>query len=674
MNLDLDSLNPQQRLAVTTTHGPVLLLAGAGSGKTRVIIHRITYLVQKKKVDPESILAVTFTNKAAREMQERLTPMLNGKKGVQVSTFHSLCVKILRKTIHHLGYRPNFLIYDTQDQLSVLKTLIEEGGYEDTGVIEAKAVQFEIGQAKMLGKTPEDYLALRQSSKDVFFGQLFKQYNAVLKGCNAIDFDDILNLTLTLFEHHPEAMEAFRCQYRYVMVDEYQDTNRTQYQLIRHLTQASRNICVVGDDDQSIYGWRGADVRNILDFEKDFPEAQVIKLEQNYRSTQVILNAANQVITNNPKRMSKKLWSDKQGGIPLEWITGADETEEMQKVVDRIRLQIIKSKRQYRDYTILYRSNFQSRVIEEALREGNVPYQVLGSSSFYDRKEIKDAIAYLRVIYNPLDEVSLHRIINFPKRGIGQSSLINANTCANELKRPLFAIIKQATQHTRIVAEAAKSMESFGIMIEDYQERFNREPLDKVCHDLMEHVGFIRELEKQKSSSEKIKERRLANVYEFMRSINLYVAKNADKALKDFLERLMLFAMDDSEEETKTNQVTLMTLHSAKGLEFPYVFIVGMADEVFPNKRALDEGGEAEERRLCYVGITRAQKELTFSMAKERKRYGEVIRQEPSRFLKEIDPDLFDVPIGGQMSPEKKLQKREQSRSEFFAHLDKYRN
>ncbi len=671
--LSLKDLNPQQREAVTTTSGPVLLLAGAGSGKTRVIIYRIAYLIERMKVAPKHILAVTFTNKAANEMQERLREMLESTvKGLQVSTFHSLCVKILRKHIHHLEYRSNFTIYDASDQLSVIKGIIDDNGYQDTGLIDAKSAHFAIGQAKTWGKTPEDFLIQKHSMRDVLIGRVFREYQETLKGCNAIDFDDILNLTLELMKNYSEVRHELSELYRYIMVDEYQDTNRAQYELLRYLTQTHRNLCVVGDDDQSIYGWRGADIRNILDFEKDYAEAQIIKLEQNYRSTQTILTAANHVIENNDNRMVKTLWSDKRGGEQLGWIVGADEMEEMGKVTDQIRLQVMRSALQYRDHAILFRSNFQSRVIEEALRDGSVPYVVVGSTSFYDRKEVKDAIAYLRVVFNTRDEVNLHRIINYPKRGIGKTSLIHANMYCNQFHKPLFSILEKASEYSKISSEAARSMEYFAHTIRRYKLRFQNERMDQVFVDLLDEVGFIRELEKEKTDA-KTKERRITCVLELLRSVQQYVSKNPDKTLKDYLERIMLFSKEDPKDEEANNAVTLLTLHSAKGLEFPYVFMVGMAEGVFPNKRALDEGGESEERRLCYVGITRAQKGLTFSMAKSRKRYSETLPQEPSRFLTEIDQNLFSKPVEGQLSERQKQANAQQARSQFFAQIKQMR-
>lgn len=663
----LFALNAQQKEAVTTLEGPVMILAGAGSGKTRVIIQRIVHLIQKKQVPPQQILAVTFTNKAAEEMRGRLNEMLSGKqKGVHLSTFHALGVSLLRKSIHHLGYRPNFIIYDTRDQISVIKTIMEDNDFDDRGLIDPKSVHYEISQAKSTGQGPESFLEQQESQQKQMVGKIFRQYQNTMKGCNAIDFEDILNLTLTLFEQFPDVMDTLTQRFRYFMVDEYQDTNRIQYKLLQYLTKRHRNLCVVGDDDQSIYGWRGAEVRNIFNFEKDFPEVKLIRLEQNYRSTQNILSAANQVISENTQRMPKKLWSEKQGGEKLDWLQAENEVEEMEAVTRKIRTKILQNGRRYSDYSILYRSNFQSRVVEEALREAKIPYRMLGGTSFYDREEIRDALAYLKVIYNPNDEVSLHRIINTPRRGIGKTSLMKANECCQETHLPLFKVMSRARKYERIPKDSAFTMEIFTGIISSFQQRFANEKLDIVFKDLLDEIGYLSFLETQ-SGDIKVRERRVMNVLELLVSIRKYSEKFPEANLQSYLERVTLFTQSDNDPESKANQVLIMTLHSAKGLEFPFVFMVGMSEGVFPNHRALEEGGEDEERRLCYVGITRAQQELTFSMAKFRKRFGESIRQEPSRFLLDINPELLAVPIIGEATEEVKKERSRESRSAFFS-------
>ena len=665
----LKTLNAQQKEAVTTLDGPIMILAGAGSGKTRVIIQRIAYLIQKKQVPPQQIIAVTFTNKAAEEMRKRLQGILSGKQeGIHLSTFHSLGVGLLRNSIHHLGYRSNFIIYDTRDQFSVIKTIMEDQDFDDSELIDAKSVHYEICQAKSTGVLPEEFMDQHASQQKQLVGKIFRHYQKTMKGCNAIDFDDILNLTLTLFEEYPEVMDSLTERFRYIMVDEYQDTNHIQYKLLRHLTKRHRNLCVVGDDDQSIYGWRGAEVKNILNFERNYPDVKFIRLEQNYRSTQKILTAANQVISENTQRMPKKLWSEKHVGEKLDWLLADSEEEELEAVTRKIRTKIMQQGRRYLDYSILYRSNFQSRLVEEALREAKIPYRMLGGTSFYDREEIRDALAYLKVIHNPNDEVSLHRIINTPRRGIGKTSLIKAYEYCHETHLPLFKVMRDARKYEKIPKDSAFKMEIFTGIISNYKQRFANEVLGTVLKDLLDEIGYLRFLE-TRSGDAKTRERRIMNVLELQVSVRKFSDKFPEANLQSFLERVSLFTQSDNDPETKADQVSIMTLHSAKGLEFPFVFMVGMSEGVFPNNRAIEEGGEDEERRLCYVGITRAQQELTFSMAKSRKRYGESIKQEPSRFLLNIDPDLLAVPIIGEASEKVKKELSRESRSAFFSQI-----
>ena len=665
----LKTLNAQQKEAVTTLDGPIMILAGAGSGKTRVIIQRIAYLIQKKQIPPQQIIAVTFTNKAAEEMRKRLQGILSGKQeGINLSTFHSLGVSLLRKSIHHLGYRSNFIIYDTRDQFSVIKTIMEDQDFDDSELIDAKSVHYEICQAKSTGVLPEEFMDQHASQQKQLVGKIFRHYQKTMKGCNAIDFDDILNLTVTLFEEHPEVMDSLTERFRYIMVDEYQDTNHIQYKLLRHLTKRHRNLCVVGDDDQSIYGWRGAEVKNILNFERNYPDVKFIRLEQNYRSTQKILTAANQVISENTQRMPKKLWSEKHVGEKLDWLLADSEEEELEAVTRKIRTKIMQQGRRYLDYSILYRSNFQSRLVEEALREAKIPYRMLGGTSFYDREEIRDALAYLKVIHNPNDEVSLHRIINTPRRGIGKTSLIKAYEYCHETHLPLFKVMRDARKYEKIPKDSAFKMEIFTGIISNYKQRFANEVLGTVLKDLLDEIGYLRFLE-TRSGDAKTRERRIMNVLELQVSVRKFSDKFPEANLQSFLERVSLFTQSDNDPETKADQVSIMTLHSAKGLEFPFVFMVGMSEGVFPNNRAIEEGSEDEERRLCYVGITRAQQELTFSMAKSRKRYGESIKQEPSRFLLNIDPELLAVPIIGEASEKVKKELSRESRSAFFSQM-----
>ncbi len=645
-----------------------MILAGAGSGKTRVLIHRIAYLL-REGILPSHILAVTFTNKAANEMKERLQEMM-GKSGkcVHLSTFHSLGVRILHETIEHIGYRRNFVIYDTHDQLALIRSVMEDEGLSDSPLIDPKGVHYAINQAKSAGIDAETFASDQSTPRTRLLGQVYLQYQKTLQGCNALDFEDILNLTLKLFENQPDVMKQIADRFRYVMVDEYQDTNRVQYRLLKHLAAGHRNLCVVGDDDQSIYGWRGAEPANMLGFERDFPDARLIRLEQNYRSTTVILEAANQLILNNTQRMPKQLWSEKQGGNPLEWIEAEDETTEMETVVRRLRMDVLRHGRRFSDYAVLYRSNYQSRVVEEALRDAGTPYRVVGGTSFFARQEIRDALAYLRVIHNPNDEVSLQRIINTPRRGIGKTSLMQLNECCRETGLPAFRIMKNATDFEKLPRDAACSMEAFASTIIDYRQRFKYETLGDTFHKLLDQLGFLRFLEQQKGDA-KTRERRVSCVLELLSGSRKFSETHPNLSLQDYLVRMTMLSENTEDTGQTGNCVTLMTLHSAKGLEFPCVYMVGMAEGLFPNKRALEEEMEQEERRLCYVGMTRAQKELTFSMAKTRKYYRETVYQEPSRFLLEIDPDLFSIPVKGKANEKQAAVKRKRSRADFFLNL-----
>ena len=665
------SLNPQQREAVETTRGPMLILAGAGSGKTRVIVHRIAHLI-REQVPPSRIIAVTFTNKAANEMKERLSQMLGESgKGVHLSTFHSLGVRILRETIDLLGYHKNFVIYDSQDQLALIRNLMDEEGISESPLIDPKSAQQMIHHAKTRGTSPEELLVPNALPRTRLAGQLYRQYQETLKGCNALDFEDILNFCLKLFESHAEKMQEIRDRFRYVMVDEYQDTNSVQYRLLKHLVRDHRNLCVVGDDDQSIYGWRGAEPGNLFQFEKDFPDVKVVRLEQNYRSTEVILKAANALIENNSQRMPKTLWSEKPGGELLGWIEAEDEVLETETVVRRIRLDIMRHNRKLEEYCILYRSNFQSRVLEESLREAKLPYRVVGGKSFFERKEIRDALAYLKLIQNPNDLVSLQRVINTPRRGIGKTSLMQLNACVAETSLPVLKIMSQARKYSSIPAEAASSMEVFSALLGDFQGRFEKGNLGEVFRELLDELGYLRFLEQQ-SGDVKSREKRIQVVQELLRGAQRYAEDHPENQLGDYLERMMLFSENDDQDGSTSQALTLMTLHSAKGLEFPYVYMVGMSEGLFPNPRALDDDAEEEERRLCYVGITRAQRELVFSMAKTRKRYQETMLQEPSRFLMELDPKLFSTPVIGEASLEQKGKMKKRSRSDFFQNLKQF--
>jgi len=667
--LDLSDLNPEQHKAVKTIDKPVLLLAGAGSGKTRVITYRIAHLISNCKVPPQQVLALTFTNKAAQEMRERAQSLLPKKeRGLTVTTFHSLCVRFLREYIHLLGYGKDFVIFDTAGQQSTLKTIYEDEGI-DSKTYNLKATFFEIMKAKGEGKGPDYFL---NQSFDAFAqvtGKLFQEYNRVLKGCNALDFEDILHLTIELFTRFPEELDPLKRRYNYIMVDEYQDTNRVQYQLIRYLTENTRKLCVVGDDDQSIYGWRGADIRNILDFQDDFPEAEVIKLEQNYRSTNVILDAANDVIANNRNRMSKNLWTQIDEGRLIRWTEEDNPREELEEVVANMNGYMYSEGASWSDFAFLYRSNFQSRAIEEQLRDAGIPYQLIGGTKFFDRKEIQDCLAYMRFLHNTRDEVSLFRIINYPKRDIGKNTVMILTQKRLELGLSLFEMMQHADRVDTLKPRAKKSVAAFVSLVEQYQEQLLDRPFNEVFQDFFQRVGMKAEIEKAEKVDQ-IREMKVNNFLEFINTLYLYGERRkkavGDVSLSDFLEYVSLFT-DTDDLDQKSGKVSLLTVHSAKGLEFDYVAIVGLTDGQFPNHRAVEDDNVEEERRLFYVALTRARKMLSLSMPRTRMLYGEWLYNEPSRFIREINRERFENPPGEEIDYEVKAENAQNARSDFFS-------
>jgi DNA helicase II / ATP-dependent DNA helicase PcrA len=667
--LDLTHLNPEQHRAVQTIDKPVLLLAGAGSGKTRVITYRIAHLVSNCKVPPPQILALTFTNKAAAEMRERVKELLpKNSKGLTVTTFHSLCVRFLREYIHLLGYQKDFVIFDTASQMSTLKTIYEDEDI-DAQTYNLKATFFEIMKAKGKGDGPEYFL---NQSFDAFAqvtGKLYQEYNRVLKGCNALDFEDILHLTIDLFKRFPEELEPLKRRYEYIMVDEYQDTNRVQYQLIRYLTENTRKLCVVGDDDQSIYGWRGADIRNILDFQEDFSEAEVIKLEQNYRSTHIILDAANDVIANNRERMSKNLWTQVNEGRLIRWTEEDNPREELEEVVANMNGYKYSTGASWSDFAFLYRSNFQSRAIEEQLRDASIPYQLIGGTKFFDRKEIQDCLAYMRFLHNTRDEVSLFRVVNYPKRDIGKNTVMALTQ--NRITRglSLFEMMEQADDIDELKARAKKSVAAFVALVHEYREKIIERPYHEVFQDFFQRVGIKAEIEKTEKIDQ-IREMKVNNFLEFINTLYHYSDRrerqNGSASLSDFLEYVSLFS-DTDDLDQDSGKISLLTVHSAKGLEFDYVAIVGLTDGQFPNHRAVQEDSLEEERRLFYVALTRARKMLSLSMPRTRMQYGEWLYNEPSRFIQEIDSKRFENPPGEQRDPEEDAFRAQDARNDFFA-------
>ncbi len=632
--MDLSMLNPQQRLAAETLEGPVLILAGAGSGKTRALTYRAANLMDHG-VAPWHLLCLTFTNKAAREMKERITKLVGEKaEDAWISTFHSTCARILRRDIEKLGYQRSFVIFDSDDQQRLLKEVFKQLNVDDH-VISVKDAARAISDMKNRAMSPDEWF--QQSARDrrsQEMHDIMVAYGTRLRELNALDFDDLLLRTLELFVEHPPVLESYQDRFWYVMVDEYQDTNYAQYQLIRLLTQKRHNLCVVGDDDQSIYGWRGADLHNILDFEKDYPETVVIKLEQNYRSTANILDAANQVIAHNTERKDKQLWTSDAPGELIHTFTATDERAEAGWVITKI-LQLHKKGVNYSDIAVLYRSNQQSRVIEDMLTKKAIPFRVFGGPRFYDRREVRDVVAYLRVLVNPQDDISLARIINVPKRAIGDSTVQEMQRYAREQEMPLYAALTDippalSSRPRRCVAEFAALLNRLLVMKET-------QPLSEFVSGLIEETGLLRQYEAENSEEN---QSRIGNIRELMAAVTQFEKDYPGAKLEDYLESITLVSDQDSSYGT-SGYVTLMTLHSAKGLEYDNVFITGMEEKVFPSSYAVNEGREEEERRLCYVGITRAKQRLYLSRAASRMFMTQPNYNEASRFLSEIPARLL---------------------------------
>ena len=634
--MDLRMLNPQQRLAAETLEGPVLILAGAGSGKTRALTCRVANLMDHG-VPAWSILALTFTNKAAKEMKERITQLVGEQaEDAWISTFHSTCAKILRRDIEKLGYSRSFVIYDDDDQGAVLKEILKRFNIDEK-FLPPREIKVKISDAKNKLMSADEWFA--KSERDYrcqMIHDVFSEYEKRLKELNALDFDDLLVKTLTLLAEHPPVLDFYRNKFRYVLVDEYQDTNYAQYMLVKLLTDHSRNLCVVGDDDQSIYGWRGADIRNILDFEKDYPDAKVIKLEQNYRSTANILDAANQVIAHNAGRKEKALWTEAGEGESIKLFCAGDEREEAAWVADRIR-HMNRHGEPYGHVAVLYRTNAQSRVIEEMLMRAGIPYKVFGGLKFYDRKEVRDIIAYLRVIVNPADDISLRRIINVPKRSIGETTVQELMNHARDNDMPLYSALTDLPES--LSARPRKCVGDFFMLMTMLVAMKEALPLTDFVKFLIEKTGLMEQYQKEDTDEARA---RVENIQEFMGAVEEFARGTENATLEDYLENVALVTDMDRAEDDK-GFVTLMTLHSAKGLEYPTVFMVGLEEGIFPSSRSLlDENRVEEERRLCYVGITRAQKRLFISRANQRMLYNQVNHNPPSRFLDEIPERLLE--------------------------------
>ncbi|BCR06412.1 DNA helicase [Desulfuromonas versatilis] len=647
--MDLTTLNQEQLAAVRHADGPLLLLAGAGSGKTRVITFRIGYLIRQRGVLPAQLLAVTFTNKAAKEMKERVEELVGKRqcRGMIISTFHSLCVRILKEDIERLGYKKNFSIYGTADQVRLIKDLMQAVNV-DGKKYDAERIQWMISDAKNRLIPPESYTVRYQDEYEYLAAEVYPKYQKALKAFNAIDFDDIIMLTVRLFREHPDVLEKYQQRFRYLMVDEYQDTNAAQYLLLRSLAGERRNLCVVGDDDQSIYGWRGADLGNILDFEKDFPGAAVIRLEQNYRSTGNILAAANAVIGNNRQRKEKALWTSGDKGRPIELVRCMDEEDEARVVMERIHAERFRHELQYREFAILYRTNVQSRAFEEQLRYENIPYVLIGGQQFFDRKEVKDAVAYLKVLVNRRDEVNLLRILNYPKRGIGETTADRLIRASAEGERPLWEVLCAAGEIEDLGEKAQEAVSGFVALMERYAQRFARTPnLADTAREFFAEIKLEDEIYRGTDDPKKAR-RRVENLEEVVNAMASYLEREEKPSLSGFLEKVSLLDEDRPDRDSKEKKlerdaVTLMSLHSSKGLEYPVVFMVGMEEEFLPHKNVLNQGADVEEeRRLCYVGITRAQRQLVLTGAAQRKKYGQLQPRIPSRFLQEIPGELLD--------------------------------
>lgn len=634
-----DTLNPMQREAVFHTEGPLLILAGAGSGKTRVLTHRVAYLIEEKQVNPWNIMAITFTNKAAAEMRERVDKLVDfGAESIWVSTFHSTCVRILRRHIEPLGYATSFSIYDSDDQKTLMKQVFKTLEI-DTKQFKERAVLNVISSAKDKLISPEEFLLNAGADYRMkVIGEIYREYQKQLKRNNALDFDDLIVKTVELFSNNPQILDYYQEKFRYIMVDEYQDTNQAQFKLIALLASKYKNLCVVGDDDQSIYRFRGADIENILSFEQAFPGTKVIKLEQNYRSTQMILNAANSVISNNKGRKEKKLWTENGEGekILLKQFDTAKEE------ADFIARQIQASGFSYQDQAVLYRTNAQSRLLEERCIYYNVPYRLVGGVNFYQRKEIKDILAYLKTIANGVDDLSVLRIVNVPKRGIGATTMGKVMNFATEQGMSLYHVLKEI-RHVPDIGKAAAKIERFTAQIEHFRILAESEDfsLKELIESIVDETGYREELE---TEGEIEAQTRLENIEELVNKAVSYEEETEHPTLDEFLEQVALVADIDSMDESE-NRVTLMTLHSAKGLEFPKVYLAGMEDGLFPGVMSItseDRTELEEERRLCYVGITRAKKELVLTCARQRMTHGETRYSKPSRFLDEIPEEYLD--------------------------------
>lgn len=645
----LDSLNPAQREAVAHVEGPLLILAGAGSGKTRVLTHRIAHILEQGLAEPDEILAITFTNKAAREMKERVSELVGeGAKKMWVSTFHAFCSRILRAQAEKLGYKREFTIYDAADQQRLVKRCIIDLN-KDPKRFNPRSFQAQISAAKNSLLSADDYIRQTEGYMAENVAEVYELYQKRLYENNAMDFDDLLMNAVALFEIFSDVRERYQRKFRYIHVDEYQDTNHAQYRLVNLLASdpSHRNLCVVGDDDQSIYSWRGADISNILDFERDYPEAKVVRLEQNYRSTQTILRAANAVVSNNASRKEKELWTEWVEGERIKVHTAADEYAEARYVVSEIE-RLIEEGASREEVAVFYRTNAQSRALEDVLMRERVPYQIVGGQKFYERAEIKDAVAYLSVIANPDDSVSLERVVNVPKRGLGDTSVAKLREHASRNELSLYDALAEASE-AGVSGKAAKACATVRELFEGWRVAAREIPPSELIGAVLDDSGYRKELQQDNTVES---EARLENLAELLNAATEYERAEDEPTLEGFLQEQALYSESDKLDEAALaagsgGSVTLMTLHNAKGLEYEHAFIVGMEEGTFPHSRALDEGSDEEERRLAYVGVTRAMKTLTLTYAKLRSNWGgDREYQMPSRFLDEIPEEFRSGAVG----------------------------
>lgn len=651
--MPLHQLNPQQAQAVRCTHGPVLILAGAGTGKTRVITERIVHLMERG-VAPHHILAVTFTNKAAREMGIRVRGLM--KKGALnrspesqeakplIGTFHSFCVRVLRQYIDRLGYRKHFVIYDTSDQVGIIRRLTSDWNKSQITVKPAEWLSL---ISRIKNTASAEQLGMEASTQKLA-GRLMERYQAALKACNAVDFDDLILLVLELFEKHPAVLDACRQQYRYIMVDEYQDTNGQQFRLLKALAGEHQNLCVVGDDDQSIYGWRGAEIANLLNLEEHFPAIQIIKLEQNYRSTNIILNAANALIRHNPLRKDKTLWSEKGTGDLIRLMEFASDEAEATAVVEEIEVQRMSGRIPWKDQAILFRTNLQSRPLETALRQARVSYRLVGGQSYFDRREIKDVLAFLKVLINPDDDISLLRIANVPPRGLSSKTMQNLLALSEARSTSVWAVMRHTDLSDQLHAAASRSARALVSMFEERMAQLEEKSLmlGPWARTFLETIGYFGDLARSEKDP-KVAENRVQGAKELLESIDTLTQSmglvSGRERLESFLEAVALDQDRFDDKETEGEGVTLITMHSCKGLEFPHVHIVGLEQGLLPHSRSIDEGSMDEERRLFYVALTRAMKSLTLSHCATRQKFGQTMPCHPSSFLSELPSELIEI-------------------------------